>query len=397
MIPSADLSREAMHTAMVNAALAMGPILRERQAHNTQLRRIPDETIADFQQAGFFKMLMPRRWGGLEVHPNTFFDVQIAVASACPSSAWVLGVVAVHAWQLALFADQAQQEVWSENPAALISSSYAPTGKVERVEGGFRVSGKWSFSSGCDHCDWVFLGGFVPVDDGPPDMRTFLLPRSDYTIDDNWHTFALTGTGSKDIVVDNAFVPDHRTHKMTDGFRCDSPGNAENTAPLYRIPFGQIFVRSVSGSGLGIARGALDFYREVTQVKVGAADGTRAAENPEAMMNCARAASTLDQLVLVLHRNFDEMMAYAERGERIPLEKRVAWRWHSSEAVDRCVEVVDNMFTACGGRALFLNSPMHRFFCDIHGARAHYANRPTSSGENYGRVQLGGRTRDYFL
>ncbi len=394
---SADMSREELHKALVDAAVAMGPMLRERQAQTAQLRRVPDETIAAFHEAGFFRMLMPRRWGGLEVHPNTFFDVQIAVASACPSSAWVLGVVAVHAWQLALFPDAAQQDVWSADRTALISSSYAPTGKVERVEGGYRVSGRWSFSSGCDHCDWIFIGGFAPVDGGPPDMRTFLLPKSDYTIDDNWHTFALSGTGSKDIVVEGAFVPEHRTHKMSDGFRCESPGNAENTAALYRIPFGQIFVRSVSGSSLGIAKGALDFYREVTRVKVGAADGSKAAENPEAMMNCAQAASTLDQLELVLHRNFNEIMEMAERGEKIPLDQRVAWRWHSSEAVSRCVEIVDGMFAACGGRALFRNSPMHRFFCDIHGARAHYANRPTASGENYGRVQLGGRTRDYFL
>jgi len=306
-------------------------------------------------------------------------------------------VVAVHSWQLALFSDRAQQEVWGENAKTLISSSYAPTGKVERVDGGFRVSGRWSFSSGCDHCDWAFLGGFAPVDNGPPDMRTFLVPKGDYVIEDNWHTMALKGTGSKDVVMDGAFVPAHRTHKMSDGFRCQSPGNEHNTAPLYRIPFGQIFVRSVSTSSIGMARGALDFYREVTQTRVGAADGAKAAENPVAMENCARASSTIDQLQFVLRRNFDEMMQAAENGERIDIDRRVAWRWHSSEVVSRCVEVSDDMFTACGGRAIFLSSPMHRFFVDVHGARAHYANRTDSAGQNYGRILLGGQTRDFFI
>src|SRR5262249_38516935 len=178
-------------------------------------------------------------------------DVQMTIAAACPSSAWVLGVVAVHGWQLALFPPQAQEDVWGRDREALISSSNAPTGKVIRVEGGFRISGRWSFSSGCDHCHWVFLGGFAPTAPGEkPDMRTFLLPRSDYRIDDNWHVAGLKGTGSKDIVVEDAFVPEHRTHRLIDGYLLKSPGHALNPAPLYRLPFGQIFVRSVSTSAI---------------------------------------------------------------------------------------------------------------------------------------------------
>src|SRR5207253_2212904 len=129
------------------------------------------------------------------------------------------------------------EDVWGRDSETLISSSYAPTGQIERDDGGYRVSGRWSFSSGCDHCQWVFLGGFVPVEAGQlPDMRTFLLPRADYRIDDNWHVAGLKATGSKDIVVDGAFVPEHRTHKLIDGYKQRSPGNAVNTAPLYRLP-----------------------------------------------------------------------------------------------------------------------------------------------------------------
>jgi len=382
---------------LLEKARALQPVLRERAETTATLRRLPDETIRDLQEAGFFKMLQPTRFGGLEVHPNTFFDVQMAIAEACPSTAWVLGVVAVHAWQLALFDPKAQDEVWGEDPTTLISSSYAPTGSVETADGGYRISGRWSFSSGCDHCQWAFLGGFVPVENGPPDMRTFLLPRSDYTIDDTWHTMALQGTGSKDVVVNDAFVPEHRTHKMSDGFKCMNPGNPVNDAPLYRLPFGQIFVRSVSTTALGIARGALGFYNEVTAAKIGAADGKRSALDPSAQMAVARAASTVDQLVSVLHRNFDTMMDRVTAGESLALEDRVAWRWDSSDAVGRCVEVVDELFSLCGGRAIFLNSPMHRYFCDVHGARAHYANRPEASGRNYGGVLLGQKNTDYFL
>ena len=382
----------------VQRARDLAPTLSERANETNDLRKLPLSTVEELRSGGFFRMLQPTRWGGSEVHPNVFFDTQREIAAGCASTGWVLGVVAIHAWQLALFDLRAQEEVWGENPDALISSSYAPTGRVETVDGGYRISGRWSFSSGCDHCDWVFLGGFAPTPEGsPPDMRTFLLPRSDYVIEDNWHTFALRGTGSKDIVVDGAFVPEHRTHRLIDGFKCKSPGNEFNPAPLYRMPFGQIFVRSVSTSSIGIAQAALLFYRSVTAVKVGAADGAKPRFDASAQMAVARSSSALDRTVLVLHRNMDAMMAAAEAGEVPSIEQRVAWRFDSSEAVETCVGVVDELFTQCGGRALFTNSPIHRLFCDVHGARAHFANRPEKPGRNFGGVQLGLRTTDFFI
>jgi 3-hydroxy-9,10-secoandrosta-1,3,5(10)-triene-9,17-dione monooxygenase len=374
------------------------PKLAARVADADRLRRVPDETIADFHEAGFFRMLQPSRWGGIESDPGAFFDVQATIATACPSSAWVLGVVTVHNWQLALFPLEAQEEVWGKDRTTLISSSYAPTGKVTRADGGFRISGRWSFSSGCDHARWVFLGGLVPPEGGgPPEMRTFLVPRSDYQIDDNWHVAGLKGTGSKDIVIENAFVPEHRTHKLMDGFFRKSPGNAANPAPLFKLPFGQIFVRSVSTSAIGIAQGALDAYRSVAAKRVAAGDGAKVAEDPTAQVVAARAASLIDETRLTLHRNMDELMAIARSGADLPLERRVRFRFDSSNAVSKCVEAVDLLFTASGGRAIFLNSPLLRYFLDAHAARAHYANNPDKPGRNYGGVLLDLKNTDFFL
>src|SRR5262249_10159818 len=161
-------------------------------------------------------------------------------------------------------------------------------------------------SSGCDHCQWVFLGGFAPTDAGqPPDMRTFLLPKKDYRIDDNWHVAGLKATGSKDIVVENVFVPEHRTHKLIDGYKRNSPGNALNTAPLYKLPFGQLFVRSVSTSAIGAAQGARDAYARVAAGRIAAGDGAKVAEDPTTQVVLAQAAATIDEVKLVLYRNFD--------------------------------------------------------------------------------------------
>ena len=145
---------------------ALIPALRERATACEALRRVPDETFKDFQAHGLLRALQPQRWGGLELDPWTFYEAVMEVAAVCGSSGWVLGVLGVHNWQLALFPEQAQADVWRDDTSVQISSSYAPTGKVERVPGGFRLSGRWSFSSGCDHCDWVFLGGIAPGD-GP--------------------------------------------------------------------------------------------------------------------------------------------------------------------------------------------------------------------------------------
>jgi 3-hydroxy-9,10-secoandrosta-1,3,5(10)-triene-9,17-dione monooxygenase len=245
----------------------------------------------------------------------------------------------------------------------------------------------------------VFLGGMVPpeAEGKPPEMRTFLLPRADYVIHDTWHVAGLKGTGSNDIVVEDAFVPEHRTHRLLDGFRRKSPGNAVNPAPLYRLPFGQVFVRSVSTTAIGIAQGALDAYRAIAAKRIAAGDGSKVAEEGSVQLTCAEAAATIDDVRLVLHRNMDELMVAARRDEDITIERRVRFRFDSANAVVRSVAAVDALFAQSGGRAIFLGSPMLRYFLDAHAARAHFANSPDKPGRNLGGVLLGLKNQDYFL
>jgi 3-hydroxy-9,10-secoandrosta-1,3,5(10)-triene-9,17-dione monooxygenase len=377
----------------------MIPVLVDRVPELRALRRIPDQTIADLRQARFFDLLRPKAWNGLEIHPGTFFRVQTQVARGCPSTAWVMGVLSVHAWQLALFAPQAQQDVWGADPHALISSSYAPTGKIEPVEGGYRVSGKWSFSSGSDHCSWVFLGGLVPPREPhhKPQMRTFLLPRADYTIEDNWNVIGLEGTGSKNIIVSGAFVPEHRTHKFTDGFSGKSPGLKVNTAPLFKLPFGQVFVRSVSTSIIGVLEGALEAYIETARSRIAASNQKKVSLDPVSQMVCAHARATLDEINLVLQRSFSELMDAAQEGRTLTVERRSQFRYESARAVDRCTEAVDQLFTASGGRSIFVDSDIGRFFRDAHAIRAHFANKPEAPGRNLGGVLLGVDNADLFI
>lgn len=186
------------------------PQIRERAQATEDLRRLPDETVQDLQDVGFFTLLQPEQWGGLQCDPTLFYEAVRRLASACGSTGWVSSIIGVHNWHLALFDQQAQEEVWGEDPKTRVSSSYAPMGAGVVTDGGYLVNGAWNWSSGCDHATWAFLGGPVIKDGRPVDFGSFLIPRSEYRIDDVWHVVGLRGTGSNTVVVKDVFVPRHR-------------------------------------------------------------------------------------------------------------------------------------------------------------------------------------------
>jgi 3-hydroxy-9,10-secoandrosta-1,3,5(10)-triene-9,17-dione monooxygenase len=364
------------------------PEIRERAPACETLRRLPDETFKSFQETGLLRAMQPERWGGFELPPLAYYEAVAEVAAACPSSAWFLGVVGIHNWQLGLFPEQAQRDVWGEDSSVQMSSSYAPTGRVERVDGGFRLSGRWSFSSGCDHCQWVLLGGIAPGDGPAPDMRTHLVPRSDYRIDDNWHVAGLAGTGSKDIVVDGAFVPEHRTHRFLDAYNFASPGQETNPGAAFRLPFGCVFAFCIAVPAIGAAQGALDSYRQTMREKVAAIDGKKAADDPFAQQRLSQAALEIDAARAEVASVWEPMWAMARAGEPIPLAMRARARWTAANVVLRGVRAVDLLFEASGGRALHLDNPIQRFFRDVHAMRAHALNNPDKAAQIFGFSEL---------
>lgn len=394
--------QQQLAKTLVERARAMIPVLKARAAEAAAQGQVHKETVQEMNDAGFFRVLQSSRYDGYELDPQVFFEIQMALAEGDMSVAWIYGVIAVHNWQLALFDDRAAQEVWKDRTDVLIASTYMPVGKVEHVDGGFKLSGRWGFSSGSEHCQWIFLGAIVPpkpgAPAGPPDMRTFLLPRTDYKIVENWDVLGLRATGSNDIVVEDAFVPEYRTHKAGDGFACVSPGNAVNTAALYKIPFGQIFPRAVSTGAIGALQGAIDSYIEVTAKRVGVNDGKKGSQDPDAQFALAKAQTYVDELKLVLNRNFDMLMAAARgEGPEVTLEQRIRMRFESGLVVQKCVEGIDMMFNGAGGGSIFHSHPVSKYWLDIHAGRAHVANQPGKFGRNWGGVQLGEPNTDFFL
>jgi 3-hydroxy-9,10-secoandrosta-1,3,5(10)-triene-9,17-dione monooxygenase len=365
---------------------------RDLSGKARQLRRVPQENIDALQDAGFFLALQPARYGGYELNPQDFFRMQCAIAEGCMSTAWASGIIAVHAFQIALMDARAQEDVWGEDIHTRVSSSYAPLGKVEPVEGGFRLSGRWGWSSGCDHCSWVLLGAIVPGEG----FRTFLLPNSDYEILDTWQSMGLQGTGSNDIVVEGAFVPDYRTHKQSDGFSGTNPGIEVNGAPLYRLPWAQTFIRVVSTPAIGAAREGLRLYKN-TIVSKASGDVTKLAGDVSTLERVASATNAIDEMEALLYRNFDQMMAAVESGVSISIEDRALYRYQASLVIEKSMGVIDSLFSSAGGSSVLIDSEIQQRFLDIHTARAHVANNPTAFARNLGGLGVGAENGDFFI
>ena len=390
------MSREA--DAVLAAVQDLAPVIRERATEAETQRRVPEASIKELEATGFFRLLQPTSFGGYAADPEIFYRAVKAVAAACGSTGWVASVVGVHAWQLALFPAQAQQEVWGADPNVRVSSSYAPTGRITPVEGGFRVSGRWSFSSGCDHADWVFLGGLITGPDGlPTDMRTFLLPRPDYRVDDVWDTVGLRGSGSNDIVVEDAFVPEHRTLSFanTSDLRC--PGQELNPEPLYRLPFASVFTSTITTPIIGIAEGAYAAYTAATRERFRVSYGQKVTDDPFAQVRIARAASEIDAAWTLLSRNIGEQYALAGRGEEIPVDLRIRTRRDQVLGTERAIGAVDLLFENAGGHALKVGNVVQRGWRDAHAGRVHAANDPERALVMFGQDALGITVQDTMI
>lgn len=367
---------------LLDKARALAPVLRERAFATENARRISTETISDLKTAGLFRVLQPAAYGGFEYDPRVFMELAMILGAACPSTGWVYAVVGVHNWQLGLMPKQAQEDVWGRDQDTLISSSYTPRGQVEIVEGGYRLSGRWSFSSGCEHADWAILGGAATEPDGTVRRLCFLLPRTDYTIDDVWNVVGLRGTGSNDVVVDNAFVPEHRTHPFTSG-------SVTSDSPIYLLPFGPVFSFGITAPLLGAAQGALDEHVAWTADRVRITRGSRVAEEPFSQARVSEASAEIDGARLQMMRDLAEMMELAGDGKEIPIELRARARLDQVRATQLAASAVDRVFTNSGGRVLHELNPIQRAWRDIHAGSLHNSNVAEPILMAYGAMKFG--------
>jgi 3-hydroxy-9,10-secoandrosta-1,3,5(10)-triene-9,17-dione monooxygenase len=365
-------------------ARAMLPMLKARAAETEALRRLPDDMNRAFADAGFYKIMQPKRYGGYELEFGLQCELGAELGRACGSAAWVASITSCHPWIVGMFPKEAQDEVWGESADTAISSSFlAVAPKLERANGGWRVTGRWKFSSGVDHCQWAV----VMAPEGPK-AYFVLLPLASCTIEDTWHAVGLAGTGSNDIIADDLFVPEHRfldTDAVKGG---PTPGSAVNPHYLYRLPVLSPLTFSIVGNALGIARGVAETILaglKGQKDRSGAAVGA----HQSIQLRIAEALAEIDAAHAVVFRQRDDIVRKGKAGEPFAIEDRALYRRDVSFAGQLCLRAVERLFPIVGARGLMDDHPVQRGWRDLRAVTHHLAMTWDIQGSTYGAVTLG--------
>ena len=385
------MEQDARYAGLCERARDLIPALEERAARCEELRQLPPETIRDLHETGLFRMLQPAALGGAELDFAALVDIGAILARGCASTAWNLTNLASHHWMLAMFPAEAQDRIWGEDLDALIASSFTfPTGKATRVADGYRLSGRWAFSSGVDSSEWNMLAGTVdPADGAVPDHRVFLLHRSQYEIVDTWHAAGLKGTGSNDVTCADAFVPEGMTVSANDLKGGPTPGATRHPGALYQLPVFALFPLILSGVAVGIAEAAQNAYVASIRQRASKYSGAKLSELQSTQIRIGASGARIDVARETMLGICRAAIADA-RAKRVPdLETKMRYRRDTAFATNLCVEAVDMIAAGTGAQALYLNNPLQRHFRDIHAVAAHIAFSMDAAASAYGRVVLG--------
>jgi 3-hydroxy-9,10-secoandrosta-1,3,5(10)-triene-9,17-dione monooxygenase len=381
--------------SIVEAVRAAAPVLAEEDAAGARQRRLTDVAWKQLNDTGVLRALQPARWGGGERPLAEFLDAVVEAGRAAPAAGWVAAVVGVHPWQVALFPEETQREIWGDDPARALASSYTPTGKVEPVAGGYRVSGRWSFSSGCLHTDGVILGGVAGRRQWNgtqvADFTSVILDRDQYVIEDTWHTAGLAGTGSNDIVVDDVFVPARRAQSHVDytyDLGTPLPGREVNPGALYRLPWAVVFNAIIAAGALGAAQGFVDAWTDATRTRRSNYGGLLR-DDALIQQHLAENQYTVDAGLLKLRRVAVELTGIAEAGEWPGRELRARHRYDLARSAQDAGAAVTRLMRVSSGRTAFTGHPLHRRFQDVTAAIGHAFLLAGPLGQAYAAMRLG--------
>jgi alkylation response protein AidB-like acyl-CoA dehydrogenase len=370
-------------------AAALAPGLRERAALGDKLRRLPDETAADMVASKLLRLCQPARFGGSELGIGVLCTALVELGRGDGSQAWVASVYGAMAYQTALFEDRAQHDVWEGNPDAIIAGSLVPVGnRIEKVEGGYRLGGRWPFNSGVHHAHWLILGDMTDAGTGKPEHSYFLVPAAEYRIDDDWFAVGLSGTGSSTVALDNVFVPAHRMMLNRDMNEGNAPGTRVNTNPLYRMPlFGylQLVLASVP---VGVAAGMVDDFKIFLRAKISGPAPVAGIDLLYARLS-ESAAESHAAMLLLREAARRVMKKLADGGKLDESDAGLAMR-DSGYALRLAKRAATQIFEATGAHGLYLNNAVQRGYRDIHAAGNHGSLTWERSALRYAQIAMKG-------
>jgi alkylation response protein AidB-like acyl-CoA dehydrogenase len=364
--------------SLVEAAKELSPRLRARAPKAEALRMVHAETIAEMRASGLFRVMQPTGYRGLGGEFADYIVIAEELGAGCPSTAWIYANIVLKSWMVGMYPRETQNEIWAREPDTIVSSILRPTGRAKPVQGGDRLSGKWSYVSGVDHTQWTIIGSMRDLGSGAFEPVVHLVPRADYRIEDNWHVAGLAATGSKDIVLEDVFVPAHRTITMKQAQSGAAPGAAVHPDnPVYRVPLMSSFGFFICAPIMGIAKGAIECFTETigSRSTMGAAaggSGVGLSSLPTIQLRLAEAqmrfeasrATMLDAAIATIHG--------AHRTGSVSEAQRIANRRAQSYSSRIAVEAVDLLFEAMGAGGLFLSQDIQRYWRDAHAGAAHF-------------------------
>jgi 3-hydroxy-9,10-secoandrosta-1,3,5(10)-triene-9,17-dione monooxygenase len=386
--PAAAPGKIPTANELIGRARALAPKLRERAIKAERDREIPRESVEEYIDAGLIHTLQPKRWGGYEHDHEVAFDIAVELGrSTCASSAWVLNYLADHACILAHFPDEAQHDVWSKNKAACIATSAAPTGKITVVPGGYRLDGRWSWCSGLRHSHWIMIGGLAFREgEDHPDMRLYLVPVPEVKQEDTWYCAGLRASGSITAILDDVFVPEHRTVSFSTLRDACSPGSKLNTKPIYRTPFIAVHSYALLGPALGSARGGYADFVEWTRQRYLTYTQLNIAQHVPVQLKVAEIGAQIDAAELLARR---ALSTARENYTTMTLPMRTLLRRDFTGAMRMLRDAMEELIKISGSSGLMDNNSAQRCWRDVHAIASHVVMNWDVPAENFGRSEFG--------
>ena len=373
---------------MLERARALIPLLTQRAPAAAAARQLPEETIAEYHAAGILRILQPKRFGGQQGRFSLFSRIVEELTYGCASSAWVYAVLAEHQWIIAQYPEQAQIDVWGDDPEAVASSSLAPRAAAERVPGGWRLSGKYPFSSGCDFAQWAILGVFLGERGDPRHIAYLLVPLAEIDIADDWQTLGLLGTGSKSLVLHDVFVPEYRCVMVSDLFAGTPPGALLHPDyPVLRAPRGFLVSYSLPPVAIALGQRALDIACAALAGRV-SRGVTKVAESEVVQMVIGEAAAAIDAATLMLHTGRDSSTAEVSSGRRITEAEALRARRDMVYAQHQVSWAVDRLCELDGARWVYDSDQLGAIRRDVMTILTHHAASRQAAMAPYGKLLL---------
>ncbi|KQY01324.1 hypothetical protein ASD37_30275 [Mycobacterium sp. Root135] len=373
---------------LIEQAHELAPLVASEAATTDSNGEVPRELIDKFCSAGFMKVLVPKEYGGYELGPDTMSRIVRAIAPSCSSTAWVLAFYIGHNYLLAAFPRRAQDEVFGEKSYALSPGTAAPQFKMEPVTGGYVVTGRGSWNSGSAAAEWFMSGGLTNEPDGSKKHMLFLTPATDSTVIDNWDVAAMRGTSSHDMMLDNVFVPEHRTAEAAAVMNGHSPGSQLHTNPMYSMPVMPFLLAEVLPIIVGGYRAVVDEYTTFVESRQGPRFTTRTPSKQLTQLTVGRGQAGVDLADEMWEGYLHTLTTTPPDVLREPL-KRAALKARVAVIADFCADGIDTVVRAAGAEAFRSKSPLQRVYRDISMLRVHAYLDVDSATETYGRIRFG--------